>query len=266
MNLTTPPPNRRDLDLWLALLLERRITQTHAGEIMDSLSSNSHGNLDEQISQLMQCKPLNEQEVPTFCLSFFYFFFLLLGISWNLEIVCLYSGGVGWFRSNVMDPAWSVRVAGLGLRYSRVSEFLGSVGTMCEFGYLGDILRVDLAVGLLEIWLFGQDLCQREIDPLSWCHCSWPLKFQSQHYLAPRLFSQLVLFGVVRYAKNVSVLFLAKRIEILTICHTRVFLWHFSVESSEWPIDTTTSDNVNWVNDVARIHLHWFSWKYNCFV
>lgn len=27
-------------------------------------SSNNHGNLDEQISQLMQCKPLSEQEVP----------------------------------------------------------------------------------------------------------------------------------------------------------------------------------------------------------
>ena len=30
---------------------------------MDSVPSNSHGNLDEQISQLMQCKPLSEQEV-----------------------------------------------------------------------------------------------------------------------------------------------------------------------------------------------------------
>jgi hypothetical protein len=30
---------------------------------MDSVPSNAHGNLDEQISQLMQCKPLSEQEV-----------------------------------------------------------------------------------------------------------------------------------------------------------------------------------------------------------
>ncbi|PPR84812.1 hypothetical protein GOBAR_AA35902 [Gossypium barbadense] len=29
-----------------------------------SVGSNSHGNLDEQISQLMQCKPLSEQECP----------------------------------------------------------------------------------------------------------------------------------------------------------------------------------------------------------
>ncbi|KAF4350142.1 hypothetical protein G4B88_019271 [Cannabis sativa] len=29
---------------------------------MDSVPSNSHGNLDEQIAQLMQCKPLSEQE------------------------------------------------------------------------------------------------------------------------------------------------------------------------------------------------------------
>ncbi|KAI3741460.1 hypothetical protein L1987_59134 [Smallanthus sonchifolius] len=31
------------------------------------LASNSHGNLDEQISQLMQCKPLTEPEVKTLC-------------------------------------------------------------------------------------------------------------------------------------------------------------------------------------------------------
>nr|GEY35363.1 hypothetical protein [Tanacetum cinerariifolium] len=30
-------------------------------------ASNSHGNLDEQISQLIQCKPLNESEVKTLC-------------------------------------------------------------------------------------------------------------------------------------------------------------------------------------------------------
>ena len=30
-------------------------------------SSNNHGNLDEQISQLMQCKPLSEQEVRMLC-------------------------------------------------------------------------------------------------------------------------------------------------------------------------------------------------------
>ncbi|KAL6203938.1 hypothetical protein ACLB2K_021208 [Fragaria x ananassa] len=34
---------------------------------MDSVPSNSHGNLDEQIAQLMQCKPLSEQEVRGLC-------------------------------------------------------------------------------------------------------------------------------------------------------------------------------------------------------
>lgn len=33
----------------------------------DPVPSNSHGNLDEQISQLMQCKPLSEQEVRGLC-------------------------------------------------------------------------------------------------------------------------------------------------------------------------------------------------------
>ncbi|KAH7532306.1 hypothetical protein FEM48_Zijuj04G0006000 [Ziziphus jujuba var. spinosa] len=32
---------------------------------MDSVPSNSHGNLDEQIAQLMQCKPLSEQEMKS---------------------------------------------------------------------------------------------------------------------------------------------------------------------------------------------------------
>ncbi|GAY58035.1 hypothetical protein CUMW_184030 [Citrus unshiu] len=34
---------------------------------LDSVPSNSHGNLDEQIAQLMQCKPLSEQEVRVLC-------------------------------------------------------------------------------------------------------------------------------------------------------------------------------------------------------
>jgi len=42
-----------------------------------NMDSNSHGNLDEQISQLMQCKPLSEQEVNLISpiLSFFSTFF-----------------------------------------------------------------------------------------------------------------------------------------------------------------------------------------------
>ncbi|XP_043807131.1 serine/threonine-protein phosphatase PP2A catalytic subunit isoform X2 [Manihot esculenta] len=34
---------------------------------LDSVPSNTHGNLDEQINQLMQCKPLSEHEVRTLC-------------------------------------------------------------------------------------------------------------------------------------------------------------------------------------------------------
>jgi hypothetical protein len=33
---------------------------------LDSVATNAHGNLDEEISQLMQCKPLSEQEVTLF--------------------------------------------------------------------------------------------------------------------------------------------------------------------------------------------------------
>ena len=39
---------------------------------MDSVPSNSHGNLDEEIAQLMQCKPLSEQEVLGFFSLFFF--------------------------------------------------------------------------------------------------------------------------------------------------------------------------------------------------
>lgn len=39
---------------------------------MDSVPSNSHGNLDEEIAQLMQCKPLSEQEVLGFFSCFFF--------------------------------------------------------------------------------------------------------------------------------------------------------------------------------------------------
>ncbi|KAL3609067.1 hypothetical protein D5086_000087 [Populus alba] len=34
---------------------------------LDSVATNTHGNLDEEISQLMQCKPLSEQEVRALC-------------------------------------------------------------------------------------------------------------------------------------------------------------------------------------------------------
>lgn len=36
-------------------------------------SSNAHGNVDEQIVQLMQCKPLSEQEVRNLVLFFLCF-------------------------------------------------------------------------------------------------------------------------------------------------------------------------------------------------
>lgn len=74
---------------------------------MDSVSSNSHGNLDEQISQLMQCKPLNEQEVPTFFLLLLFFVFFVPSSCYVVESrdCLLILGGFGWFKSNVMDPA-----------------------------------------------------------------------------------------------------------------------------------------------------------------
>ncbi|CAN1315888.1 Serine/threonine-protein phosphatase PP2A-5 catalytic subunit [Linum perenne] len=34
---------------------------------LDSVASSTHGNLDEQINQLMQCKPLSEQDVRGLC-------------------------------------------------------------------------------------------------------------------------------------------------------------------------------------------------------
>ena len=42
--------------------------------------ASSHGNLDEQIEQLMQCKPLSEQEVLYFKLSFFFFLVIFTSI------------------------------------------------------------------------------------------------------------------------------------------------------------------------------------------
>jgi hypothetical protein len=55
---------------------------------LDSVATNAHGNLDEEISQLMQCKPLSEQEVILFffcqkflflCFSEFFFLIFLVG-------------------------------------------------------------------------------------------------------------------------------------------------------------------------------------------
>ena len=53
---------------------------------MESVPSNTHGGLDEQISQLMQCKPLSEQEVRLLLHliihspDFFEFFFGSIGL------------------------------------------------------------------------------------------------------------------------------------------------------------------------------------------
>ncbi|TQD75710.1 hypothetical protein C1H46_038762 [Malus baccata] len=45
------------------LICERRCVLGKRKKRMDSVPSNSHANLDEQIAQLMQCKSLSEQEV-----------------------------------------------------------------------------------------------------------------------------------------------------------------------------------------------------------
>ncbi|KAJ6325882.1 hypothetical protein OIU78_013050 [Salix suchowensis] len=54
---------------------------------LDSAATNTHGNLDEQISQLMQCKPLSEQEVTLFFLSKVSVFPLFRTVFESFEIV-----------------------------------------------------------------------------------------------------------------------------------------------------------------------------------
>lgn len=65
---------------------------------MESVPSNTHGGLDEQISQLMQCKPLSEQEVLLLLLihypDFFEFFFWF---DWFV-FRCSRNGGSGLIR------------------------------------------------------------------------------------------------------------------------------------------------------------------------
>jgi hypothetical protein len=69
---------------------------------LDSVASNTHGNLDEQISQLMQCKPLSEQEVILFffCQKFLFlcfsefFFFNFSGGFW--EFSSIFFGEMVW--------------------------------------------------------------------------------------------------------------------------------------------------------------------------
>ncbi|RZR93873.1 hypothetical protein BHM03_00022460, partial [Ensete ventricosum] len=68
---------------------------------------NSHGNLDEQIAQLMQCKPLSEQEVCTSLASFdswcpFTFFIRVdLDGSWLVRVLCEKAKEVLMEESNV---------------------------------------------------------------------------------------------------------------------------------------------------------------------
>jgi len=72
---------------------------------LDSVASNTHGNLDEQISQLMQCKPLSEQEVILFFflskvsifVLFWVFFFNFSGGFWEFSSIFLEKWcGSGW--------------------------------------------------------------------------------------------------------------------------------------------------------------------------
>nr|GEV65817.1 serine/threonine-protein phosphatase PP2A-2 catalytic subunit [Tanacetum cinerariifolium] len=46
---------------------QHRDDDPEASKMSVDLATNSHGNLDEHISQLIQCKPLNEPEVKTLC-------------------------------------------------------------------------------------------------------------------------------------------------------------------------------------------------------
>lgn len=61
-------------------------------------SSNSHGNLDEEIVQLLQCKPLSEQEVS-----------ILISIRFRSAIFLLYLPGIEVF---VLDSGHLWRIFG----------------------------------------------------------------------------------------------------------------------------------------------------------
>lgn len=67
-------------------------------------SSNSHGNLDEQIAQLIQCKPLAEQEVSILISHLFLFL-----ICFESAIFLLHLPGIEVF---VLDFAHLWRIFG----------------------------------------------------------------------------------------------------------------------------------------------------------
>ena len=90
-------------DLWNGVFFFCCWRRTKA---MESVPSNTHGGLDEQISQLMQCKPLSEQEVllllhliihyPDFFWKFFGSFVCLIGLC--------------FVAREMADRVWFVRV------------------------------------------------------------------------------------------------------------------------------------------------------------
>lgn len=51
---------------------------------LDPVVSSSQGNLDEQIAQLMQCKPLSEQEVNFFFAVFYFVGFVFPDVYWKI--------------------------------------------------------------------------------------------------------------------------------------------------------------------------------------
>ena len=78
----------------------------------DPVSSNSHHNLDEQIAQLMQCKPLSEQEVSFLEISLFWFW-IVLDLFYFVLCFSRMLMNLFWYFLKVF---WSVNFAFLVLR------------------------------------------------------------------------------------------------------------------------------------------------------
>lgn len=111
---------------------------------MNADLASSNANLDEQISQLMQCKPLSEPQVRCFSMIFSMF------LRWKLvdfEIGCCFC----WF--------WDLDLV-LWWRFIRRSEFLWC---MCMWTCVGVMYRC-FCFGIVEI----ENMCTRYV-----CICVW---------------------------------------------------------------------------------------------
>jgi len=122
---------------------------------LDSVASNTHGNLDEQISQLMQCKPLSEQEVtPFFSVKSFYFcaflsfFFNFSGGFW--EFSSFFFGEMVWIWLGLSGLKLGIYDKNLSFLF--FEKFLDYFkGVFCYFG----VLRL-----FLEKWCGSGWICE----------------------------------------------------------------------------------------------------------